>query len=40
MDEEKLDSTGAYAFKPLLEGEGATPPEEFVNPPGTESWCV
>ena len=35
MDEEKLDSTGAYAFKPLLEKRGKTTPEEFANPPGT-----
>jgi hypothetical protein len=33
--EEKLDSTGAYAFKPLLEKGHKTPPEEFSNPPGT-----
>jgi len=33
--EEKPDSTGAYAYKPLLEEGHKTPPEEYSNPPGT-----
>lgn len=32
--DEELDSTGAYAFKPLLE-KGAEIPEEFTNPAGS-----
>ncbi len=35
MDYEgKLDSSGAYAFNPLLDEEHETPPEEFSNPAG------
>ncbi len=33
-NEEKLDSSGAYAFKPLLDEEHKPPPDEFSNPPG------
>lgn len=34
-DEEKLDSSGAYAFEPLLEKGHKPPPEEFSNPAGS-----
>jgi hypothetical protein len=34
VDEKKLDSSGAYAWKPLLDEDAQTPPEEFTNPPG------
>src|SRR5664280_1037418 len=33
-DEEKLDSSGAYAYKPLLDEKLKPPPEEFTNPAG------
>lgn len=32
-DEPKLDESGAYAWKPLLE-DAQEPPEEFTNPAG------
>lgn len=34
-DEAKLDESGAYAFKPLLDEKRKPPPEEFSNPSGT-----
>ena len=33
-DKEKLDSSGAYAYKPLLDEKLKPPPEEFTNPAG------
>jgi hypothetical protein len=33
-DEAKLDSSGAYDFKPLLDKGLKPPPEEFTNPAG------
>jgi hypothetical protein len=33
-DEAKLDESGAFAFKPLLEEGLEPPPEEFANPSG------
>lgn len=33
--EEKLDSTGAYAYKPLLEKGHKSPPDEYSNPAGS-----
>jgi hypothetical protein len=33
--EEKLDSSGAFAYRPLLDKDRKPPPEEFSNPSGT-----
>lgn len=33
-DEAKLDESGAYAFKPLLDKGLKPPPDEFANPAG------
>lgn len=34
-DEEELDGTGAFAYKPLLDKGLKPPPDEFTNPAGT-----
>ena len=34
-NEEKLDDSGAYAYKPLLDKGHKPPPEAFSNPSGT-----